>query len=233
MIALLSIAPVATLAEKPAPGPKSEKTNKPNKVAGDELVLNDDQWKLVDSFMSAESPKKWDMVRKLPERQLKQRLKQGIARRYRDLQTIKEADGERFVIELQAIHVEDDIYGVLQDLRSKKEVDQNEARLRERVGVLIDNRGEWKKIRLKRVEKELAAMKMDKALAALQEEMRKDEFSRESQLGKKRREEQVDRRVAEFKQHMNNPPKLRPPLPGNPPVEPTPDTLPTALPIGE
>jgi hypothetical protein len=242
-VAAVATLPVLTRADRPAspavvssPATSTPPATRPDTSPGEprgkgararaaekveEVNFSKDQWDQFASFMKEKSPKKWAMFDKMPERPLKQGLKAKLARRYKELQVIQSTDAKRYQIELTEIRVEDEIYGILEDLRANRNVDENEAKLREQTGALIDARHDWRKVRVARIDAELSALKLDDALAALRKEVAREEAARDSESGKNRRDEQIKKRVAEFKKNMTQP-RPNKPLPGGdrPPGEP-------------
>jgi hypothetical protein len=216
-------APVATTAASPtthpdvaAGEPRTKPTN-PSRAAKsaavEEVNFTVEQWMAFESFMARESPNKWStfqqMQQRAPDRPNTRKLKNTLAVRYHELKTISAIDPRRYDFELAAIHLEDDVYRVLQDLRAKRgQPEQLESKLRELGRAFVDNRHAWREERIKRVREELNQLGMKKAVAALHEEL-----SREEATKKKSREEQSEQMVKKWKESANQP-RLRSTLPG-------------------
>src|SRR5689334_10661396 len=111
---LLSLAAVAALAPALAPG-----QDRPTRPAAtqpvEEAAATEQEWGQLAAFMAKYSPSKWMVVRRAPDGG---KLKQGILRRYRQLQVVAQADPERYALELKAVGIEDRIYACLRDIQA-------------------------------------------------------------------------------------------------------------------
>jgi hypothetical protein len=208
----------AAPAVKPVPStdpaaaePVRVKPAKNPRATGEEIRFSETEKTTFELFMKANSPKKWEtyqqMVARAPDRPRTQQLRNGLAIRFRELESIRVSDSQRHDFEVQAIRIEDDAYGVLQSLRTGRDPEQNESHLRQLASAFIDNRHSWRQVRIQRVKAELKSLDMKKAIAAMHEE------EKEESAFKKGREEQIHQLVNKWK-NGTNPPKLKPPLPG-------------------
>ena len=178
-----------------------------------------EQWLAFKAFMERESPRKWATFQQLKQQSANRtkKLEESLATRYQALKTISNVDPSRYEFELTAIRIEDQVYGVLQDLRSRRgSSEQNESKLRELARAFVDNRQAWREERIQRAREELTRLGLKKAAAAVG-----DEWDREQTSRKKSRDEQAEQMAAKWK-HNANQPRLRPTLPGaeRPPAEP-------------
>jgi hypothetical protein len=150
------------------------------------IDVNSTEWADLERFMSAHSPRKWAMVRG----KLRDRLAPSLLTRFRQLELIRVADAERYRLELTALHLEDEIYGLLRRLRAGDPVEDD---LRSKVELLVDNRMSWRRERMNRSLRELKALNAREAADALAREMDRDVQSRDKQ-----RDDRVERRMDEL-----------------------------------
>ncbi|HEX8913454.1 MAG TPA: hypothetical protein VF796_13925 [Humisphaera sp.] len=219
VLAAVAIGAAATVAALPAAAPAQPDGGPPQPPtvapaptiapapSGDPLPVSDEEWRQVHDFMAEHSPQKW----KAMGRQQRERLKPAIVARYRNLQTVK-PDTMRYRSELDALRYEDDIYGLLVQLRAGKPV---EPALRAKVGQLVDNRMAWRRERMFRSLRELKSLEAHDAAKALEVEIAK-----ETKASSAQRESRVERRMGELLKQVdgkNLKPRIPPGGRGGPP----------------
>jgi hypothetical protein len=199
--------------DAPPPGPWGPPG--PATAPAEDVAFSADEKAQFEAFMEANSLKKWKTFRLLPpDGRRTRQVRNGLASRYRALQQTKAVDPVRFESEVAVIRIEDDVYGILQELRAGLGVTENEARLRDRAAALLDVRHNWRLERLRRVRQELADMKLGDAAGLVGREIGREEAGGGATAGRKNREEQIDQLVARFKQAAKGVPRLNRPLPG-------------------
>ena len=159
----------SALATSNDPDPK-----KAPRKTGEDIALSAEEWSRLEAFMQANSPKKWGMYVSLPDKDIKQNLKNGISQRFKSLERIRATDEKHFEIELRAIRIEDQIYGCLQEIKSERQVEENQKKLWSFCDELVTNRDEWKLERLRRVHQELRSMNLDTAAQSVNDEIAQD-----------------------------------------------------------
>ncbi|MDB5295063.1 MAG: hypothetical protein JWO31_1046 [Phycisphaerales bacterium] len=197
----------------PATSPAAAVDRRPT-TAPAERTISVEQWMRLDRFMDSNSPRKWSTYRKLSDRgKLKDLLRQQVYERFLTLQRMREEDPRRHDIELRAIKLEDDIYGIFEDAGSAGTSEPaTDAALRAKVDELVKNRDEWRVERLNRVLAELQSIGGAKeALEPIRAEIR-----RWKDLGPEARRARVEKRVEDYKRRLTAPmrPHLARPLPG-------------------
>lgn len=178
------------------------RTRPARRPQGDDIIITPDEWAQLEGFMQVHSPSKWQMYLSLPDKPLKQGLRKQIAQRYRTLQRVEKSDPVRWKLEIEAIAIEDRIYATLQELKLGIEDGGNERQLRADVDLLVGNRDNWRKERLIRVKAELESLKLPASIRPVEEEIeRLNKMTPDDRRGR------VDKRIEEFKKHMDRPPR--------------------------
>jgi len=117
----------------------------------------EEDWNEISGFMKEHSPKRWEAFQKLPPDRQEQ-LKLVVSRRWRLMQWVKNSDPELYELQRTRWRVEDEVYGLTQDLKHALSTSEPAVRekLRAKIGEMVDLRTKERQIRINRWEKQIA-----------------------------------------------------------------------------
>jgi hypothetical protein len=117
----------------------------------------EDDWSEIAAFMKENCPKRWEQYQKLPPDRQDQ-LKWIVSRRWRLMQWVKTTNKDLYELQVNRWRVEDEVYGLTQDLKKTTSTDEPtvRAKLRSKIGEMIDLRSKERQMRIKRWEEQIA-----------------------------------------------------------------------------
>jgi hypothetical protein len=122
--------------------------------------MDEGDWEKVEEFMKANSPKRWQMYQNAPPSQ-QARLKPPIWTAWRSLERLQSEAKEIYDVRLKRLPVEDQIFGLMSDIRRSggRASAEQRKQLRTKVGQFVDLRQEERRLRIKKLEETLAREK--------------------------------------------------------------------------
>jgi hypothetical protein len=136
------------------------------------------EWKDIAAFMLDHSPNKWRMFELIPEHHsMKAKARAGIVHRYRELRSLEHRDKDRYELELRRVRVEDDLFGVLGEIRRADDQlteEQQKEMLRPKVRELWKIRMEDRELQVPRIQRQLRDLRLNETAQALSDEMERE-----------------------------------------------------------
>ena len=118
-----------------------------------------EEWKEIEAFMKKHSPERWTRLEEVGDDQRQQGVRNMFAARYRALQELKQQDPEMYQIRIARMPIEDkafDLSWKLTHARPNEPQDENKAKLRVQLGLLVKSKLDERELRLRHLEKHLA-----------------------------------------------------------------------------
>jgi hypothetical protein len=118
-----------------------------------------DEWKEIEAFMKTHSPERLARLEEVGDEQRQQGVRNMFAARYRALEELKQQDPEMYRIRVARMPIEDKVFDLgwkLTHARPNEKPDENKAKLRSQLRLLVQSRLEERALRLRHLEKRLA-----------------------------------------------------------------------------
>ena len=147
----------------------------------DQRPVTAEEWSEISQFMSGHMPWRIAEVQRMPEGQLKERIKKLLANRYRGLRAIEGRDPEAYEQRLGQLKIEDHVYKLVAEWSGADSAGRERLRdeLRAQVARLVDVDIQERQRRVARLEDELRRQKK-----VLEQDVRERDAVVERRLGR-------------------------------------------------